>query len=183
MSTVYFILSLILLGTASWTFLTFMDRIDEHGLIRGNLKTPLAYISGILSAWASIYAIELLPKLAIVIFALCVYWITKNKLEYPSHVSFVFLMGIYFGWKIGFLKEYIPQILLSLLLMYTLGGLFKKIIKKSSRFGQIFYSLYLSKITGDVIMSAVLLQPLMLAFLIPYAYSCLAVKLYFPWTK
>jgi len=75
----------ILLGAFSGIALTLMDRIDEHHIIDRH-RTPFAYLAGIVATASVAWTIELFPVLYCIPFCLCIEWMIKNKIDFPSHV-------------------------------------------------------------------------------------------------
>lgn len=168
-------------GVISGIFLTFMDRVDEHNLITWKLKTPIAYIFAILTAISFIWGIHYFNFLYPFLFWLCIEWIIKNKLEYPSHVFFLFIITLYFWYRFDLFLIYYIYIFIYLLLKFFISTYIKSKINKNSKFYNIFYKSYLSKGFVDIIFALILFKPIILLFSFPFAYSCLFIKKYFPW--
>lgn len=103
------------LGAFSGLTLTLMDRIDEHRIIT-RYRTQLAYLAATAAALSVAWTLECMPILYSLPFCLCLEWIIKNKIDYPSHVFSLFIMAIYFGWRIDLLYLNINYIVAFLLL-------------------------------------------------------------------
>jgi len=161
-----------LLGALSWVFLTFMDRVDEHGLIDWRLRTPIAYIFGILTALSFVFSIQYSPFLYPFFFGLCIEWIVKNKVEYPSHVFSIFLITLYFGYRFDLFLNYSVYIFIYLLISFGISVFLKSRIDKKSKFYRIFYKSYLSKFTINTSFALILKEPLLIIFWLSFSYSC-----------
>lgn len=173
-------LLLIFLWLCSGAFLTFMDRVDEHDLIVWKLKTPVAYIFAWFTAITFIFSIHTFPFLYPLLFWMCFEWILKNKLEYPSHVFFLFLTTLYFWYRWDLFLDFWKYIILYLLLVFFIWDFLKSKINKNSKFYWYFYKSYISKIFIDFIFAFSLFQPILLVFALTFGYSCLWVKKFFP---
>ena len=173
-------LLILLFWFISGVFLTLMDRVDEHGLIVGKLRTPIAYVFGILTANAFVFSISFFHFLYPFIVGMCIEWIIKNKLEYPSHVFFLFLSTLYFGYRYDLLSQYIWYIVLYLGISFFISTYLKSKIDKNSRFYKYFYMSYLSKLSSDIFLWIILKEPLLIVFWLSFAYFCLLTKKYFP---
>lgn len=173
-------LFVLLFWFASGVFLTLMDRVDEHNLIIGKLQTPFAYIFGILTAIIFGFSIDFFNFLYPLIVGMCIEWIIKNKLEYPSHVFFLFLSSLYFGYRYDLLLQYAWYIALYLGINFLISVYLKSKIDKNSRFYKYFYTAYLSKLFTNMSLGIALREPLLIVFSLTFTYSCLLTKKYLP---
>ncbi|EKD44268.1 MAG: hypothetical protein ACD_71C00190G0002 [uncultured bacterium (gcode 4)] len=164
----------------SWVFLTLMDRVDEHNLIIWKFQTPLAYTFGILTAVSFVFSIDYFNFLYPLIVGMCIEWIIKNKLEYPSHVFFLFVLALYFGYRHDLLPQYVWYTGLYLGISFLISNYIKSRTDKNSKFYRYFYTSYLSKLSSDIFLWIILKEPLLIVFGLSFAYSCLLTKKYLP---
>lgn len=167
----------LILGLLSGLFLTLMDRIDEHDLLNHN-KSFWAYVMGILTATFMILAISEFNFLYPLLFGLCVEWIVKNKIDYPSHVFFLFLMTFYFGYESSLFIHYWIVIVVFLAFRFFTSVWLKNRIKKNSPLYRIFYLSYLEKLLGNAIVALMSGEFLVIVFSIGFAFASLQVKLH-----
>jgi hypothetical protein len=175
MNYLFDILTVLTLGLFSGTFLTMMDRIDEHNLLTKN-KSFWAYIMGIFTAAFMILSINEFNFLYPLLFGLCIEWILKNKIDYPSHVFFLFLMAFYFGYESSLFIHYWFIIALFLTFRFFTSVWLKNRIDKSSLFYRHFYLSYIEKLLGNVIVALMTGEYLVIIFGIGFAISCLQIK-------
>ncbi len=175
------ILLITFLWLIAWSFLTFMDRVDEHDLIIWRFKTPIAYIFAILTAISFIWVINYFSFLYPFLFWLCIEWIIKNKLEYPSHVFFLFLIAIYFWYRFDLFFEYYLYIIIFLLITFFIWNFLKNKLNKNSNFYNALYKSYFSKTFINIVFALILFKPILIFFSLGFTYSCLFIKKYFPW--
>lgn len=174
------ILSILFFWLITWAFLTLMDRVDEHSLIIWKFQTPIAYIFGILTAIFFIFSIGFFSFLYPLIVGMCIEWIIKNKLEYPSHVLFLFVLTLYLGYRSDLLIQYVWYIGLYLGISFLISYYLKSKVDKNSRLYRYFYTSYISKLSSDIFLWVILKEPLLIVFWLSFAYSCLLTKKYFP---
>ena len=155
------ILYLLVFWIISWVWITFMDRIDEHNLIKHKYKSVLAYI--------------FLPF----IFVLCLEWILKNKLEFPSHIFMLFLLTLYFWYKIELLLE-MKNYIIWLWILILFFEILKHNLDKTGIIYKVIFKSYLSKIFIDLWYFIFAWNMFLIIYWLSFAYSCLFVKKYFP---
>lgn len=172
--------SILLLWFISGVFLTLMDRVDEHNLVIGRYQAPIAYIFGILTALSFIVSIDFYNFLYPLIVGMCIEWIIKNKIEYPSHVFSLFVLALYFGYRYDLLSQYIWYIGLYLAISFLISNYLKLKINKNSKFYKYFYTFYLSKFFTNISLAIILQEPFLIVFSLTFTYSCLLTKKYFP---
>lgn len=175
MSLVSDMLMILLFGLLSGLFLTLMDRIDEHNLLSKN-KSFWAYVMGIFTAAFMILSINEFNFLYPLLFGLCVEWIVKNKIDYPSHVFFLFLMTFYFGYESSLFIHYWLVIALFLAFRFFTSVWLKNCIDKSSLFYRYFYLSYTEKLLGNVIVALMTGEYIVIIFGIGFAISSLQIK-------
>jgi hypothetical protein len=171
---------LLLLGTLSGIFLTLMDRIDEHGVVRGKLKTPLAYVCAGLTAASMAWAIELHHALYPLFMGMSLEWIVKNKINYPSHVFSMFMMTLYFGWRIDLLWLYAPYLALFLVLRYVSGSVLRRRLGNRPGFFRWYYASYSEKLVCDVVLALAMSSYFLIAYVLGFAAACLYTKKLLP---
>lgn len=171
------VVTIFLLGLISGLFLTLMDRIDEHNLLSKN-KTLWAYIFAILTALVMSLSIHYFHFLYSLLFGLCIEWILKNKIDFPSHVFYLFLMALYFGYENHLFVQYWHIITLFLALRFFTSVWLKNRIDKDSRFYRYFYFSYAEKLVGNVFLSLAVHEYLILIYGIGFAIASLQTKLH-----
>lgn len=171
------VVTIFVLGLISGLFLTLMDRIDEHNLLTKN-KTLWAYIFAILTAFVMILSTHYFHFLYPLLFGLCIEWILKNKIDYPSHVFYLFLMAFYFGHESHLFVQYWHIIALFLVLRFFTSVWLKNHIDKDSRFYRYFYFSYVEKLVGNVFIALAVHEYLILIYGIGFAIACLQTKLH-----
>ena len=171
------VVAIFLLGLLSGLFLTLMDRIDEHNLLTKN-KTFWAYAMSIFTALSMIVSINEFNFLYPLLFGLCIEWILKNKIDYPSHVFFLFLMALYFGYENNLFISYWLSIVLFLCFRFFTSIWLKNRIDKNSLFYRYFYISYTEKLLGNVFLALIVGEYLILIFGVGFAIACLQTKLH-----
>lgn len=170
----------ILLGLLAGAALTLMDRIDEHHIIERH-RAPLAYLAALAAAASAAWSIELFPVIYPFAFGLSIEWILKNKIDYPSHVMSVFLMGLYLGMRLDLLLLYAPYIAMLLLLRFVSGTwLRKRLTAQSGRWLHWYYSSYLEKLVCNVLVALALQSFFVVVYGIGFAVACHQIKRWFP---
>ncbi len=172
-------LAVLSLGIFSGVTLTLMDRIDEHGIINRH-RTPLAYLAGIAAVVSVIWTIELYPLLYSLPFFICILWIIKNKIDFPSHVFSLFLLTLYFGWRIDLLYLNAAYVVLFLLISFFSGTLLRQRLYAKSDFFQWYYDSYMEKYVGNIIFAVVLWSPLVLIYSLGVGMACFYTKKLLP---
>ena len=163
------------LGSLAGLLLTLMDRIDEHRIIERH-RTMWAYLAGIGTAATMAGAIKLYPTLYPLLIGLCVEWILKNKIDFPSHVFFLFLLTLYLGWRIELLAVYAPSIALYLAVRWFSGSWFKSRMADHSTFWRWYYTSYFEKFVCSLVLAMSLTNYILVAFSAGFAVASRYVK-------
>lgn len=169
----------LVLGALSGLFLTLMDRIDEHGVVR-RFKAPLAWLCGILAAGCMVLSMQRFTFVYPFLFAQCIEWIAKGKIDFPSHVFFLFLLGLWFGHRLELLQQYGGAIVIFLAVRWFSGSWLKKRIAPEGRAAQVLYVSYLEKILSDIALVMFLGQWLLVVYAIGYIWACKITKQMLP---
>lgn len=169
----------LLLGLLSGIFLTLMDRIDEHRVIERH-RTILAYLAATATAASMALSIELFPVLYPFLFCLCVEWIIKDKIDFPSHVFFLFLLTLYFGWRIDSLWLYAPYIALFMVVRYVSGTLLRRKLGGKPGFFNWYYTSYWEKFVCCSVLAIALLSLPVLVYAAGFAVANLYTKRLLP---
>lgn len=169
----------ILLGALSGLFLTLMDRIDEHGVVR-RFKTPLNWFCGVLAAACMTASMHYYTFVYPFLFAQCIEWIIKGKIDFPSHVFFLFLLGLWFGHRLELLQQYGGAIVIFLSVRWFSGSFLKKRIATEGRGARILYASYLEKFLSDIALAMLLGQWLLVVYAIGYTWACKITKQMLP---
>lgn len=172
-------IAVLTLGVFSGIALTLMDRIDEHRIIE-SYRTPFAYLAGITAVASVILTIQLYPVLYSLPFFICIEWIIKNKIDFPSHVFSLFLLALYFGWRIDLLYLNAAYIIVFLLIRYISGTLLRQRLYAKSVFFQWYYDSYMEKYVGNIIFAVVLWSPLVLIYSLGVGMACFYTKRLLP---
>ncbi len=172
--------SALALGAFSGLALTLMDRIDEHGIIERH-KTPYAYLAALIAAASVAWTLQLFPVLYSLPFCVCLEWILKNKIDFPSHVFSLFLMAMYFGWRIDLFWQFAPYIALFLALRLVSGTLLRRrVAGRPSSFFDWYYSSYWEKLVCNVAFAIALRSVLVMVYCAGVAFACLYTKRLLP---
>lgn len=171
----------VVMGIASGVALTLMDRIDEHRIIERH-RTPLAYLSALATAASMAWSIELFPVLYPMLFGLCVEWIVKDKIDFPSHVFFLFLLALYFGTRLDLLLQFFPYIALFVAIRYLSGTVLRKKLGRRPFFSW-FYASYWEKLTCNLALAIAMFSALPVIYGVGFAAACLWVKRLLPGRK
>lgn len=163
------------LGTASGLFLTLMDRIDEHHVVERH-RTVLAYLAAAGTSATMAGSTELFPVLYPFLFGMCLEWIIKNKVDFPSHVFFLFLLALYFGWRLDLLLHYYPYIALFVAIRYLSGTWLRQKLRGRPGFFHWYYASYWEKLVCVIVLASVLLSPLMAIYAAGFTAACLYTK-------
>lgn len=166
------------LGILSGVALTLMDRIDEHRIIE-RYRTPLAYLAALATATCMAWSVELFPVLYPMLFGLCIGWIVKNKIDFPSHVFSLFLLALYFGARLDLLLQFFPYIALFVAIRYLSGTVLRKKFGGHPGFSW-FYASYWEKLTCDLLLAIALSSALPVIYGVGFAAACLWVKRLLP---
>ena len=169
----------LLLGALSGLFLTLMDRIDEHGVVQ-RFKTPLAWLCGVLAACCMILSMQRFAFVYPFIFAQCLEWIVKGKIDFPSHVFCLFLLGLWFGSRIDLLRLYALAIALFLALRWFSGSWLKTRIAADSRAWRVVYGSYLEKFLCGTVLALFVGEWLLLIYVASYTVLNFFVKRLLP---
>lgn len=169
----------LLLGALSGLFLTLMDRIDEHGVVQ-RFKTPLAWLCGALAAASMAASMHCYSFVYPFLFAQCLEWTVKGKIDFPSHVFFLFLLGLWFGHRIDLLQQYAPAIAFFCAVRWFSGSWLKKRITPEGRAARIWYASYLEKFLSDIVFALFLGQWLLVVYAIGYTWACRITKQMLP---
>ncbi|MDO8812827.1 MAG: hypothetical protein Q7J38_12475 [Gallionella sp.] len=169
------------LGILSGVALTLMDRIDEHRIIERH-RAPLAYLAALATAASMAWSVELFPVLYPMLFGLCVGWIVKNKIDFPSHVFSLFLLALYFGARLDLLLQFFPYIALFVAIRHLSGTVLRK--KFGGRLGFFwFYASYWEKVACDLVLAIALSSALPVVYGVGFSAACLWVKRLLPGRK
>lgn len=168
-----------LLGLLSGTFITLMDRIDEHRIVERH-RTLLAYLAAIATAASMVWSIEQFPVLYPFLFGLCVEWIVKDKIDFPSHVFFLFLLTLYFGWRIDLLWLYAPYIALFLAVRYVSGSFLRRRLGGKPGFFRWYYASYWEKFVCDIVLAIALSSLVVVIYAVGFTVACLYTKRLLP---
>lgn len=166
------------LGVLSGLFLTLMDRFDEHRIVERH-RTILAYLAAIATAASMSWSIEQFPVLYPFLFVLCVEWIIKDKIDFPSHVFFLFLLTLYYGWRIELLWLYGPYAALFLLLRYVSGTLLRSRLGDQPGF-RWFYASYWEKFVCNVVLAIALSSVVIVVYAVGFTVASLYTKRWLP---
>lgn len=167
------------LGLLCGTLLTLTDRIDEHHLIERH-RTSWAYLAAIATAAGMAGSIELFPFLYPFLFGMCVEWIVKDKIDYSSHVFFLFLLTLYFGHRLDLLGLYYPYIVFFVVLRFASGTWLKRRLDGESKWFRWYYASYLEKMVCNLVLALSQMQELVFIYAVAFALSCWYVKHRFP---
>ena len=169
----------LLLGAVSGLFLTLMDRIDEHRVVN-RFRAPLAWLCGILAAGCMAVSMQRFQFVYPFLFAQCIEWTVKGKIDFPSHVFFLFLLGLWFGHRIDLLWQYAPAITLFLAMRWFSGSWLKRRIAPDGRAGRLLYDRYLEKFLSNIVLAMAVGQWLLLVYSVGYTWSCRLTKQLLP---
>ena len=169
------------LGLASGFFLTLMDRFDEHRIIERH-RTATAYLAGIAAAGCMAWSIELFPIIYPLLFALLFIWIIKGKIDFPSHVFFLFLLTLFMGYHIELLQAYWHYILIITALNYLSGTVLRRRLGGGGRIMRWYYASYFEKLACYIILAMILDSLVFLLYGIGFTVSSLYTKLWLPGT-
>ena len=167
------------LGFFSGIFLTLMDRIDEHRVVV-RCRTLLAYLAATATAASMAWSIEQFPVLYSFLFGLCVEWIIKNKIDFPSHVFFLFLLTLYFGWRIDLLWLYAPYVALFMAVRYVSGTLLRRKLGDKLGFFRWYYASYWEKFVCGIVLAIALSSFLIVIYAAGFAVAGLYTKRLLP---
>lgn len=167
------------LGLLAGLFLTLMDRIDEHRIIERH-RTALAYLAATATSVCMAWSIEQFPVLYPFLLVLCLEWIVKDKIDFPSHVFFLFLLTLYFGWRIDWLWRYAPYIALFMAVRYVSGSLLRHRLSEKPGFFRWYYASYLEKFASDIVLAIALSNFLLLVYAVGFTVACLYTKRLLP---
>jgi len=173
------ILLILLLGLLSGITLTLMDRIDEHRIVEQH-RTLLAYLAATATAASMAWSIELFPVLYPFLFGMCVEWIIKDKIDFPSHVFFLFLLTLYFGWRIDLLWLYAPYLALFLAVRYVSGSLLRRRLGGKPGFFRWYYASYWEKFVCDIVLAIALSSFSIVVYVVGFTVACLYTKRLLP---
>lgn len=163
------------LGLLSGVLLTLMDRIDEHRIVTRH-RTTLAYVAAIATAAAMAWSIYLFPFLYPLLFGMCLEWTIKGKIDFPSHVFFLFLLALFFGWRLELLRLYFPFIAFFVALRYLSGTWLRRRIGARPGFCQWYYTSYWEKLLCHVALAVALREPLVAIYAAGFTAACLYTK-------
>jgi hypothetical protein len=169
----------LVLGLLSGVLLTLMDRIDEHRVIERH-RTILAYLAGVGTAAAMAGSITLLPVLYPFFFAVWVEWIVKNKVDFPSHVFCLFLLTLYFGWRLDLLQTYYVETLFFLTLRYISGTVLRRRIAGHSALLRRYYASYWEKFVISALLALTLASLPLLLYVLAFTAANFYVKKWLP---
>lgn len=163
------------LGLFSGTFLTLMDRIDEHRIVDRH-RTIFAYLAAIAAAGSMAWSTEQFPVLYPFLFGLCVEWIIKDKIDFPSHVFFLFLLTLYFGWRIDLLWQYAPYVALFLAVRYVSGSFLRRKLGEKPGFFRWYYASYWEKFVCNIVLAIALSSFSIVVYAVGFTVACLYTK-------
>jgi len=166
------------LGILSGVALTLMDRIDEHRVIEQH-RTLLAYLAALATAASMAWSVELFPVLYPMLFGLCIGWIVKNKIDFPSHVFSLFLLALYFGARLDLLRQFFPYIALFVAIRYLSGTVLRKKFGGRPDFSW-FYASYCEKVVCDLVLALALSSALPVIYGVGFSAACLWTKRLLP---
>lgn len=163
------------LGVLSGVFLTLMDRLDEHRIVERH-RTVLAYLAAASTSASMGGSIEMFPALYPFLFGMCLEWIIKNKVDFPSHVFFLFLLALYFGWRLDLLLHYYPYIALFMAIRYLSGTWLRHKLSGRPGFLHWYYASYWEKLVCDIVLASVLLSSPVAIYAAGFTAACLYTK-------
>lgn len=166
-------------GLLSGICLTLMDRIDEHRIVERH-RTPLAYLAATATAASMAWSIEQFPVLYPFLFVLLMEWIVKDKIDFPSHVFCLFLLTLYFGWRIDRLWLYAPYVALFAVVRYVSGTLLRRKLSGETGFFRWYYVSYWEKFVCDIVLAIALSSFLLVIYAVGFAVACLYTKRLLP---
>lgn len=167
------------LGLLAGFFLTLMDRIDEHRVVERH-RTLFAYLAATATSACMAWSIEQFPVLYPLLLVLCVEWIIKDKIDFPSHVFFLFLLTLYFGWRIDWLWLYAPYAVLFAVVRYFSGTLLRRRLGRKPGFFCWYYASYWEKFVCDIALAVALSSVAIVIFALGFTFACLYMKRLLP---
>lgn len=165
----------LLLGLACGAALTLMDRIDEHRVIQRH-RTLWAYVAGVVTSALMALSIHLLPVLYVLLLGMCLEWVVKNKIDYPSHVFFLFLLALYFGHRLNLLVAWWPALLLFLAVRWASGSWLRQRFAHRWPLLGWYYASYWEKWVCGVLLAVVLSSGLLLFYTLGFTLASFYVK-------
>lgn len=173
------LLAVVALGLFSGILLTLMDRIDEHRIVERH-RTIFAYLAAIATAASMAWSIGQYPVLYPFLFGLCVEWIVKDKIDFPSHVFFLFLLTLYFGWRIDLFWLYAPYIALFLAVRYVSGILLRRRLGGKPGFFRWYYASYWEKFVCSIVLALALSSISIAVYAVGFTVASLYTKKLLP---
>jgi hypothetical protein len=172
-------LAALTLGLLAGLFLTLMDRIDEHRIVERH-RTLLAYLAATATAASMAWSIEQFPVLYPFLLVLCVEWIVKDKIDFPSHVFFLFLLTLYFGWRVDWLGLYAPYIALFAAVRYVSGTVMRRRLGDQPGFWRWYYASYWEKFACSIVLPIALSSFSLLIYAVGFTVAGLYTKRLLP---
>lgn len=169
----------LLLGLSSGATLTLMDRIDEHRVIERR-RTFWAYVAGVATAGLMALSIHLVPVLYVLLLGMCLEWVVKNKIDYPSHVFFLFLLTLYFGHRLDLLVAWWPALVLFLAVRWASGSWLRQRYGHRWPLLRWYYASYCEKFVCHVVLAIALGSVWLPVYAIGFTVACLYVKKWLP---
>lgn len=167
------------LGLLAGLFLTLMDRIDEHRIVERH-RTLLAYLAATATAASMAWSIEQFSVLYPFLLVLCVEWIVKDKIDFPSHVFFLFLLTLYFGWRLDWLRLYAPYVALFAVVRYLSGTFLRRRLGEKPGFWRWYYASYWEKFVCHIMLAIALSSLSLIIYAVGFTVACLYTKRLLP---
>ena len=104
-----YLLPIFIYGFIFSTAFKVVDLIDEHKWLPWKKGFFIKYISVIFVLYSIYGAVSISPLFIYYFVPIFIFWILKNKMEYPSHVLIMFIGALLFGWYIK-MTDIIPII-------------------------------------------------------------------------
>jgi hypothetical protein len=126
------------------------------------------------------WSIEQFPVLYPFLLVLCLEWIVKDKIDFPSHVFFLFLLTLYFGWRIDWLWLYAPYGALFATVRYVSGSVLRRRLAKKPGFWRWYYASYWEKFACHIVLAIALSSFSLLIYAVGFTVTCLYTKRLLP---
>ena len=166
-------------GLVSGLFLTLMDRIDEHHIVERH-RALLAYLAGGVAAGLMAWSIEQFPVVYPLFFGLLLEWIIKDKINFPSHVFWLFLLALFLGHRIDLFQCYWPYTLFFAALRFLSGTVLRRRLGNRPGFWRWWYSSYWEKLACEATLALILASPALWFYGIGFSVACLYTKRLLP---
>jgi hypothetical protein len=106
-------------------------------------------------------------------------WIIKDKIDFPSHVFFLFMLTLYYGCRIEWLWLYAPYAALFLAIRYVSGTLLRQRLSDRPGF-RWYYASYWEKFICDIALAVALSSVVIVIYVAGFTVACLYTKRLLP---